>query len=230
MILDKSNYIGQEESLACFEQKNGRRLIVNYNDKRAKKDKIDREKSIEKLLTRLAKNKSPKDLISNYGYKKYLHIDGNAIASINEEKINEAAKWDGISGVITNTSNMAAEEVLAHYRSLWQIEESFRVNKHDLKIRPIFHWAPPRIKAHLAIAFMAFTCVRHLEYRVALQYKKMSPEMIRKELIDVQLSFFKHQKNQTRYCIPSKISQDAKKIYQLMGLKFSTTPFKIELN
>jgi transposase len=230
-ILDESNYTAgnSEENgrIAYFEQKNKRRLIVSYNKKRSDKDFHDREKAIQKLITRLQKTKNPKNLISNYGYKKYLHIDGDTTARLNQKKIEESARWDGLLGVITNNLDMSAEDVLVHYHTLWQIEESFRINKHDLKIRPIFHWVPPRIKAHLAISFISFTCVRHLEYRVALQYKKLSPEAIRKELLHVQLSFLKHQQNKKRYGIPSKISQDAKKIYQLMGIKFSTVPFQI---
>ena len=34
--------------------------------------------------------------------------------------------------------------MLSHYRSLCQIEESFRITKHDLKVRPVYHWTPSR--------------------------------------------------------------------------------------
>jgi transposase len=231
-ILDASHYMSSQEDsdtrFATFEQDNGRRLIVSHSVKRAHKDQHDREKSIEKLINKLQKSKDPKALISNYGYKKYLTLEGSANVTINHTKLIEEAKWDGLHGVITNIPDMAAQEVLAHYRSLWQVEESFRISKHDLKIRPIFHWVPPRIQAHLAIAFMAFTCVRHLEYRVALQYRKLSPEVIRRELVHVQLSFLKHKQSGSRYCIPSKISQDVKKIYQVMGIPLVSTPFKLE--
>ena len=118
------------------------------------------------------------------------------------------------------------EAILEQYRGLWQVEESFRITKHDLKVRPIFHWTPDRVKAHLAISFMAFCCVRHLEYRVALQYKKMSPEAIRQELIRIQSSILKD-KNGQRYVIPSKAGTDGLKIYQVMGLKYSTTPYRL---
>ena len=68
------------------------------------------------------------------------------------------------------------------------MEESFRITKHDLKIRPIYHWKPNRVKAHLAISFMAYTLVRYLEHRVRLQYVKLSPEKIRKILLSIQVS------------------------------------------
>ncbi len=216
------------QRIATFEEKNNRKLLVSHSAKRAAKDKSDREKAVEKLLKKLGKSKNPKTLLSNYGYKKYLKITGQSTLQFEESKLAEEARWDGLYGVITNVKEQSAEAILDHYRGLWQIEECFRVSKHDLKIRPIFHWTPARIKAHVAIAFMALVCVRQLEYRVALQYQKLSPEVIRNELIHVQLSFLKHRKTGIRYGIPSKVGQHAKKIYQIIGLKFSTTPFQID--
>lgn len=230
-ILNKANYkkqIQESDSLADFTY-GGRRLIVSHNLKRAEKDKYDREKAIEKLLKKLRSNKSnAKSLLSNYGYKKYLAIKGKTELAINEEKIEAASKWDGLHGVITNDKEAKVEDIVSHYKGLWQIEECFRISKHDLKIRPIYHWTPERIRAHIAISFMALTCVRNLTYRVALQYKKLSAEVIKRELVHTQLSFLKHVQTRERYCIPSNTSQDAKKIYQVMGLKLSAVPFKIK--
>ena len=119
--------------------------------------------------------------------------------------------------------------ILAHYRGLWAIEESFRIQKHDLEVRPVFHWTESRIRAHLAIAFMAFCCVRHLAYRVALhlQYKKLSPQVIRGELAHVQVSLLEDQNTQSVYGMPSSVSPDAEKIYQVMGIKPVTTAYRI---
>jgi transposase len=215
------------QRIATFDEKNNRKLLVSHSAKRAAKDKADREKAVEKLLKKLSKSKNPKTLLSHYGYKKYLKITGESTLQLEEAKLVEEARWDGLYGVITNVKEKSAEAILEHYRGLWQIEECFRVSKHDLKIRPIFHWTPERIRAHIAIAFMALVCVRQLEYRVALQYQKLSPEVIRNELIHMQLSFLKHRKTGIRYGIPSKVGQHAKKIYQIIGLKFSTIPFQI---
>ena len=197
---------------------------------RTKKDCYDRETAVRRLKAKLQKSKDPKSLISNYGYKKYLEIKGVATVTVNQDKLSAESVWDGLHGIITNIKieDMAAEALLSHYKGLWQVEESFRITKHDLKVRPVFHWTPNRIRAHLCISFMAFSCVRHLEYRVKLQHRKMSPEEIRKELVHVQISILKSKSTQKRYCVPSRISQDAKKIYQLMGMKYSTVPFQLE--
>jgi transposase len=218
----------KEDKYIVINRGDSRRLIVNQNATRARKDKYDRDKAIEKVIKKLRKSKDPKTLISNYGYKKYITVEGDANIKLDESKLAEEAKWDGLHGVITNLQDKKAQEILAHYRGLWEIEESFRISKHDLKVRPIFHWVPPRIQAHLAIAFMAFTCVRHLEHRVALQYQCMSPEAIRTELLHIQTSFLRHKQTRKLYCIPSKVSNEAKKIYQTVGLKISTVPFEVE--
>jgi len=231
-ILDRSRYhpsheIDEDKISLCELPHGDRRLIVSHSSQRAKKDEYDRKKAVESLLKKLQKNKKPSQLMSNHGYKKFLTIEGDSTIVLDELKIAEASKWDGLHGIITN-SKLSAAELLTQYRGLWQVEESFRVTKHDLKVRPIFHWTPSRIRAHIAICFMAFSCVRCLEYRTALQYEKLSPERIRRALIQVQVSILRHS-NGNRYAIPSEVSQEARKIYQLMGKKYSTTPYQLAI-
>jgi transposase len=232
-ILDQSLYRSSEEDkhierITVLSQSKERKLIVSFSEKRAKKDKEDREKAIEKLVKKLSKNKKdPKTFLNNYGYKKYLTITGKTEININQEKVETESQWDGLHGVITNIEDMTAESILSRYRELWQMEECFRLTKHDLKIRPIYHWTPKRVKAHIAIVFIALSCIRHLSYRVSLQYTKLSPEAIRQALIQVQLSFIKNDETKERYCIPSNMTQDARKIYQIMGIKLSLVPFKL---
>ncbi len=74
---------------------------------------------------------------------------------------------------------------------------------------------------------MAYTLVRHLEHRVKLQYIKLSPEKIRKILLSVQVSVLYDTKTDKKFAIPSKISADAKKIYKLMEVPISSTPYKL---
>lgn len=206
---------------------NDLRLIVTHSISREEKDKRDREKAIERLKKRLCKSKSPKVLLNNYGYKKYVRIEGDSEVTLNEEKIKEAELWDGLHGIVTNIKDMDAKEILIHYRGLWQIEESFRISKNDLRIRPIFHWTTKRIRAHIALSFMALVCVRTLQYRIEKQYKKMSPEAIRRCLSNLEVSILKDKTTGKRYGLPSQASKEAEKIYQILGLSWQQTPFEI---
>ena len=252
-ILDTDSYrvINDNTKVKTIDYQ-GKRLLVSYSINRAAKDKYEREKGIEKLRARLAKSSSVKSQLSNQGYKKYLQLeqsdttnqkdkdsdsnkknnkDNNKKSScdisiiLNEDKIKEDEAWDGLKGIITNNSHLSDEELIAQYSNLWQVEESFRITKHDLKIRPIYHWKPSRVKAHLAISFMAYTLVRHLEHRVKLQYIKLSPERIRKILLSIQVSILYDTRTKKKFVLPSKISQEAKKIYRLMEVPISTTPY-----
>ena len=211
---------------------NGKKLLVSYSKTRAKKDKHEREKAILKLKKRLENSKSVKSQLSNNGYKKYLQLQSSDTAhstcdlsiTLNEDKILEDEAWDGLKGIVTNNKTLSNEELLHQYSNLWQVEESFRITKHDLKIRPIYHYKPSRVKAHLAISFMAYTLVRYLEYRVRLQYKKLSPEKIRQTLLGVQTSILYDTATDKKFAMPSYVSDDAKKIYKLMEVPITTKP------
>lgn len=228
-VLDHSNYAEMRPGykIGKFEHK-GQTFIVSYCEKRAKKDRKDRERAIEKLRTKVDQCKTPKDYMSNQGYKKYLKIDCDKDVTLNEDKIVSAQQWDGLLGVCTNTTTLTAQDILQKYADLWQVEEAFRINKHDLKIRPVFHWKPSRVRAHLAISFASFCLVKYMEYRVKLQYKKLSPELIRQALIRSQTSILFDATKKIRYALPSKLSQDAKKIYALMQVPRSSTPSIIQ--
>ena len=248
-ILDIDSYsVIDDNTKAKTIHYQGKKLLVSYSVKRAAKDKYEREKGIQRLRDKLKKSTSVKSQLSNQGYKKYLQLqqssqddknktdDTNNKAGteqsacdisivLNEEKIKEDELWDGLKGVITNNTDLSDEELIHQYSNLWQVEESFRITKHDLKIRPIYHWKPSRVKAHLAISFMAYTLVRHLEYRVRLQYVKLSPERIRKILLSIQVSILYDTRTNKKFVLPSKISQEAKKIYRLMEVPISPTPY-----
>jgi len=229
-ILNKNNYkkIDDSDDLKINRLKyKNRNLIISYSPKRARKDTHERQKNIDRLLKKVQKRVGVKNLMGNYGYKKYINIESNEKLSIDEDKIKADQEWDGLHGVITNAKDMTDTQVLEYYHGLWQVEESFRINKHDLKVRPIFHFKPERIKAHMAISFMAFTCVRNLEYRIKLQYKKLSPEVIRRELLHVQGSLIVDDSTKKQFYLPSKISDTAKKIYKLMNVGYKTHAFPL---
>ncbi|HRS98051.1 MAG TPA: IS1634 family transposase [Smithella sp.] len=209
-----------------FEHKS-RRLIVGYSARRAKKDAADRQRLVDRLMKKVKGDKiQVKDLISNYGSKKYIRVE-NSSATIHQEKIEADAKWDGLHGVITNVTDKTPSELLSKYRELWQIEEAFRINKHDLKMRPIFHWTENRIKAHIAICFLAFTLAKQAVYRIALQQEPMSFEQIRNELLHAQSSVIIDLASRKKYIIPSHVTVNQKKIYQVFGLKRSAVPYAL---
>jgi transposase len=234
-ILDNTDYDKKEKDgevlrIATYQYTKNRRLIVSHSTKRAEKDSRDRERAIETLRQKLEKSQKPETLISNYGYKKYLTVDGEVQIRVNEDKLERDALWDGLHGVITNVDEkeMNADEALSQYHGLWQVEESFRLQKHDLRVRPVFHWSAKRIKAHIAICFLAFSLIRFLQYRIRQKTgKSFSAERIREELFRVQESILINTTDNNKYVIPSKPSQNAIKIYEAMNKKRHVVPFRL---
>lgn len=219
--LDKKNT--EKEVTHRIDLEDQQYLILSYRLSRAKKDQADREKAIQKLQARLKRSSNPKQLISNYGYHKFIRIHGDAQLDIDESKLQKESIWDGVVGIVSNHPSLNDEQILENYRGLWQVEESFRITKHDLQIRPIYHWTPKRIRAHIAIAFMSFVCVRYLEYRIAIQHKKISPEEIRKNLMLMQASVLRNKENNKKYLLPSAINMTIKHIYRVLGIKLNQT-------
>ncbi len=139
------------------------------------------------------------------------------MAKVEQKKLSEEARWDGAAGMFVSDTQFTDEEVIGHYRGLWQVEESFRIQKHDLKIRPIYHWTPQRIKAHIAIAFMAFVCVRYLEYRILTQSRKISPKLIKNILTQYQASIIYDNTTGKHYLLPSRSNIEFSEIYRVIG-------------
>lgn len=138
------------------------RLIVGYSSNRAKKDKYNREKGVTRLQNAYKSGKITKENINKRGYNNFLEISDNVKVVIDQNKINDDQNWDGLKGYITNTS-LSAKEVYNQYNNLWVVEKAFRVTKGTLEIRPMFHFTPRRIEAHVCICFVAYKVYKELE-------------------------------------------------------------------
>jgi transposase len=226
-ILSEENYhinvMGSDIGWFAEFEHNNRRLITSYKTKRALNDAQKRNKIIDKITKTLEKSKKTGRLINNNGVKKYTKTLGKSETVLDPDKIQLDADWDGIHGVITNIKDASALEILSHYSRLWVIEESFRINKHNLKMRPIYHFKKERIEAHIAICYMCFSVLRHLQYEVRLT-QKVSPDEIMHELLNVQSSIYIHKETKDRYRVPGKTSHKASKIYKALGLTRTKSP------
>jgi transposase len=157
--------------------KGGARLIVGYSQSRAKKDRYNREKSVERLKKAYKNGNINKENINKRGYNKFLEISDNVKVTINQDKINDDQKWDGLKGYITNTT-LSAADVYDQYRSLWVIERAYRITKGTLEMRPMFHFTPSRIEAHVCICFVAYKVYKELERILKLSNIEMSVDKV----------------------------------------------------
>ena len=233
-ILDPSGYLDWDHkgdsSISRYRviKEQGRRIVVTYCPKRARKDQKDRQRALQKLQKQLNKSDTAKSLLQGARVR-YLDVSGSGRVRIDSQKVAQQARWDGLRGVVSSASeSLSPHQLVAQYRQLWQIEAGFRTNKHDLKIRPVYHWTPRRIRAHIALCFMAFCCVQHLRHRLDCLGHSMSVESIRRELNALQLSILSRTGSGLRYGVPSRATAEAKRIYRSVGLRWNEVPFQLQ--
>ena len=158
-------------------KKGNSRLIIGYSENRAKKDQYNRTKGVKRLKTAYKSGTITKENINKRGYNKFLEISDNIQVVINQEKINDDEKWDGLKGYLTNTA-LPAKEVYEQYCGLWVIERAYRVTKGTIELRPMFHFTPKRIEAHVCICFVAYKVYKELERILKLSDINLSVDKV----------------------------------------------------
>jgi transposase len=182
-VIDYLNSFKNQKELIKLAEK----MIITYSEKRAEKDRNDRKRLLEKTEYLLA-NKSMIKANNKRGGKKYLKEIGNTDWVLDEAALIRDEKFDGYYAIQTSEQNLDVEKVLDAYHSLWKIEESFRIMKSTLEVRPIFHWTENRIKGHFVICFLAFLLERTLEFKLKENQIEATPDKIREALNNMQFA------------------------------------------
>lgn len=143
-------------------------FVADYSAKRAKKDKRDREKQLEKAKTKI-KGKTAT------AATKFVKITKKATYSLNQQLIEKAELMEGIKGYYTNLNLEFTDPklVIERYHDLWHVEKAFRMAKTDLLARPIYHYKKQSIEAHLLIVFISLCLGRSLEIVTKLSLFKI---------------------------------------------------------
>jgi transposase len=102
----------------------------------------------------------------------------------NETSIQEETALDGIYVIRTSVPKkaMSTNETVGAYKSLSQVERAFRCMKTvDLKIRPIHHRLPQRVKTHVFLCMLAYYVEWHMrECLASILFDDHDPEEAKK--------------------------------------------------
>ena len=96
-------------------------------------------------------------------------IAEKTIYELDQNRIAEEAKYDGIYAVITKLEDNV-EEILKINKQRWEIEENFRIMKTDFEARPVYVRRDDRIKAHFLTCYISLLVYRLLEKKLDNQY------------------------------------------------------------
>jgi len=154
------------------------RLIITYSPKYAAYQKAIRQGQIERAKKMVESGKTKKErrnpndparfvgkiAVTEEGEKAGIHY------YLDEEKIAEEEKYDGLYAVCTDLMEDAPGDILKVSEGRWQIESCFRIMKTEFLARPAYVRREDRIKAHFLTCFLALLIYRFLERKLDKQY------------------------------------------------------------
>jgi len=149
-----------------------RRYIVVRNPESAARDKKVRDDIVavtqQKLdelsqLSGEAHTKQACTLRSHSAYGRYIRQDEEGTLFLNTDKIASEALLDGKFLISTSDMTLPAEDVVAGYKQLSDVERVFRDMKHLLDLRPVYHRLEDRIRAHVLLCWLAMVLIRYAE-------------------------------------------------------------------
>lgn len=149
------------------------RLIVTFSLKYMEYTRNLRERHIQKAV-KILEDPSKLEMKRPTDYKRFigqLEFDDNGTVVenraylLNEQRIEDEARYDGFYAVATNLED-DAEDIIRINSRRWQIEECFRIMKSEFKARPVYLSREDRIKAHFLTCFLALIVYRYVEKRI----------------------------------------------------------------
>lgn len=141
-------------------------------------------KGLEEQLVKARKVVSGEASVKKNRYVKLT----DAVKSVNEELAARKRELAGIKGYVTNLTELPASEVVAAYHRLWEVEKSFRMSKHDLQARPIFHRTEESIQAHLTVVLAALAVSRWVEARSGWSIRRVVKTFRRYKQIELSVN------------------------------------------
>ncbi len=149
------------------------KLVLTFSPKYKLYQENVRQNQIERALKRIkntgkVKYKNSNDakrFIDEIYFTKEGEIADKVSYSLNEELVYQESMYDGLYLACTNLEG-DAKDIIKINKNRWQIEESFRIMKTEMKSRPVYLQREDRIQAHFLTCFLALLVYRILEKKL----------------------------------------------------------------
>ena len=160
-----------------------KRYVLCLNPHEAERERQRRAQLLRELGAELALLDNRADdhpkaacaLMASRRFGRYLSADWRGRPQLDLAKIKAAEKFDGKFVVISNDDTLSAEDIALGYKGGWIIESCFRRMKQTgLEVRPMFHWTPRRIEAHVKLCVLALQVQRAAEIRCAQPWARIA--------------------------------------------------------
>jgi hypothetical protein len=151
------------------------RYIVCYNPDEAARQKHHRQKILELLAQELGTLTAPPsgerhskracELLSSERFGRYLRQTSQGALRIDHAAVRRESRYDGKWVIASNDDTLTPEDLALGYKQLMRVEECWRTMKSGLRLRPVYHWVPHRIEAHIKLCVLSLLLERIAEIR-----------------------------------------------------------------
>ena len=170
-----------------------RRYIVCHNPQEEIRQRAHRSKVVAELEAELASmqqsparghSKRACELLASGRYGKYLRQTASGELRIDRTAISEAERYDGKWVVTSNDDTLTAEDLALGYKQLLRVEQCWRQMKSGLRMRPVFHYRPWRIQAHVTISVLALLLERVAEIRTGETWRNLVAQLDKIQVVE----------------------------------------------
>jgi transposase len=212
------------------------KLVLTYNDILYRKNEHSFNNSLEKFKAQISKKwlaykKRPnkitdgiKTFLKDSKHKDYLTINclnGTLCFEIDKLKVEEKKKYWGKHIIFSSNLNKTYDKIIEFYNSKDKIEKGFELLKSPDLIRwiPMRHWTDSKIRTFAFTCVMSLTLIRVMELKLEREHLKMSPNVIKQELQDLQQAILIYDKNKVINKITNR-SSIQNRLYEIFNLSF----------
>jgi hypothetical protein len=159
------------------------RYVICSNPEEAERQAKHRTQVLEELGRELASLRKPKrgeshskrtcQLLSTPRFARYLRQTRRGALKFDRAAVRTEEKLDGKWVVTSNDDTLSAEDLALGYKQLMRVESCWRTIKSGLRTRPVFHWKPHRISAHVSLCVLALLIERIAEIRSGQSWRKV---------------------------------------------------------
>ena len=190
-----------------------RRYVVCRNLNEAKRDAEVREAVLRSLRESL--RGGDKALVGNSAYRRYLKTPADKHFEIDDKRVAEDARYDGLYVLRTNM-RLDALAIMLRYRELLKVEDIFRTTKSILDTRPIYHQTDEAIRGHVFCSFLALVLRKALEDRLAGARVKPEWGALLRELDRLQEIETKHEGK--HFILRTPVTGNVGRVFQALGV------------
>ena len=183
----------QVKEVVVGEGERRRRYAVCFNPREAERQRRHRAKVLAELEAELASlrpsdsghRKRACELRASGRYGRYVRLTKTGLLRIDRAKVKAAERLDGKFVVHSNDDTLQAEDMALGYKQLQRVEQAWRRLKSGLKLRPVYHRAERRIRAHVALTVIALLLERMAEYACGDTWRNIRDDLKRIKLVQL---------------------------------------------